>query len=451
MQGLHQDTLDSSARAVDTHNALWLLERLSGLFGRPFDRDLARQQLTRALSPATLTDAIGLLGLHVQDHPWPSQNEAQALPLLAVLFLQQQDAPDPESALLPAIMLQSDGQQAALLRPDRAAPQVVPIASLREQSEPLMLVITRDEPAAEEPSGTPDTEAPPRPFGLSWFPPETLRHRALWRDALLASLFIQLIGLSTPLFTQVIIDKVIAHHSLSTLWVLSAAMVVFMLFSSAMSWLRQYLVVHTGSRIDAVLGEKVVRHLLRLPRAYFEHRPTGTLVARLQGVETLREFVSGAAIGLILDLPFLAFLLALMCSYSPMLTLIALGIMGLIASASLVMVPLFRQRLDRQFLLGARNQAFLTEHLSGMATLKSLQMEPELERRWGERLAQYLSAGVATRQAANTYQVSASTLEQTMGLSILIVGAWHLMHTTPASPSACWSPSRCSPAACPSH
>ncbi len=423
MQGLHQDTLDSSARAVDTHNALWLLERLSGLFRRPFDRDLARQQLTRSLSPATLTDAIGLLGLHVQDHPWPSQNEAQALPLPAVLFLQQQDAPDPESALLPAIMVQSDGQQAALLRPDRAAPQVVPIASLREQSEPLMLVITRDEPAAEEPSGTPDTEAPPRPFGLSWFLPEILRHRALWRDVLLASLFIQLIGLSTPLFTQVIIDKVIAHHSLSTLWVLSAAMVVFMLFSSAMSWLRQYLVVHTGSRIDAVLGEKVVRHLLRLPLAYFEHRPTGTLVARLQGVETLREFVSGAAIGLILDLPFLAFLLALMFSYSPMLTLIALGIMGLIASASLVMVPLFRQRLDRQFLLGARNQAFLTEHLSGMATVKSLQMEPELERRWGERLAQYLSAGVATRQAANTYQVSASTLEQIMGLSILIVGA----------------------------
>jgi subfamily B ATP-binding cassette protein HlyB/CyaB len=200
-----------------------------------------------------------------------------------------------------------------------------------------------------------------------------------------------------------------------------------MLFTSGMSWLRQYLVLHTGSRIDAVLGEKVMRHLLRLPLPYFEARPTGTLVARLQGVETIREFVSGAAVTLVLDMPFLLIFLAVMFAYSWQLTLIALGILTLIVIASLIMVPIFKARLDLQFLLGARNQAFLTEYLAGMPTVKSLQLEPVVDKRYGTFLAQYLTAGFATRQVGNTYQVVAGGLEQLMTLSILIVGAWYVM------------------------
>ena len=72
-----------------------------------------------------------------------------------------------------------------------------------------------------------------------------------------------------------------------------------------MSWVRQYLVLHTGNRIDAVLGRAGLRAPLKLPPRYFEHRPTGVLVARVHGVETIREFLSGAAVTLMLDVPFL--------------------------------------------------------------------------------------------------------------------------------------------------
>jgi subfamily B ATP-binding cassette protein HlyB/CyaB len=147
----------------------------------------------------------------------------------------------------------------------------------------------------------------------------------------------------------------------------------------------------------------------------------------LNGVETLREFVAGSAVSLVLDLPFLLIFLAVMFAYNWQLTLIALGILALIVGASLVMVPIFRARLERQFLLGARNQAFLTEYISGMATVKSLQLEPVVDKRYGAYLAQYLSAGFATRQVGNTYQVIASGLEQLMTLAILIVGAWYVM------------------------
>ena len=136
------------------------------------------------------------------------------------------------------------------------------------------------------------------------------------------------------------------------------------------------LILHTGNRIDAVLGSQVFRHLLRLPLPYFEFRPTGTLVARLHGVETIREFVSGAAVTLILDLPFLLIFLAVMFAYSWQLSLIAVGLLGLISILSFLVAPVFRDRLNQQFMLGACNQSFLTEYVSGMATVKSLQMEP---------------------------------------------------------------------------
>ena len=172
-----------------------------------------------------------------------------------------------------------------------------------------------------------------RSFGFSWFIPELLKHKSIWRDILIASLAINLVGLVTPLITQVVIDKVIVHQTHSTLIVLGIALVMFMLFTSGMTWLRQYLVLHTGNRIDAVLGSQVFRHLLRLPLPYFEQRPTGTLVARLHGVETIREFVSGAAITLILDFPFLLIFLAVMFAYSWQLSLIAVGLLGVIALA----------------------------------------------------------------------------------------------------------------------
>jgi subfamily B ATP-binding cassette protein HlyB/CyaB len=191
--------------------------------------------------------------------------------------------------------------------------------------------------------------------------------------------------------------------------------------------MRQYLVLHTGNRVDAVLGQAVFRHLFRLPLAYFESRQTGVLVARLNAVEQIRDFVSGAAVSLLLDCPFLVVFLAVMFWYSWKLTLIALVVLLLIVGLSLAVTPIFRVKLNRQFMTGARNTAFVTEYISGMATVKSLQMEPVLEDRYGEQLAQYLAAGFETRQLANTYNVIANALEQVMTLGILVVGALLVM------------------------
>jgi subfamily B ATP-binding cassette protein HlyB/CyaB len=190
---------------------------------------------------------------------------------------------------------------------------------------------------------------------------------------------------------------------------------------------RQYLVLHTGNRVDAVLGAEVWSHLLGLPLRYFQHRPTGVVAARLHGIETIREFVSGAAVSLILDLPFLLICLGLMLSYSTVLTAIVVAMLGVVAVASAIVAPVFQRRLGEQFQLGARNQAFVTEYIAGMETVKALQLEPQLDRRYGENLAAYLHAGFRSRALGNTYHVLAGGLENLMTLAILCVGAWYVM------------------------
>jgi subfamily B ATP-binding cassette protein HlyB/CyaB len=323
-------------------------------------------------------------------------------------------------------VVKSDADRVMYFPAGRDAAETMAARDFFARFETTAVLVARDPDAAAAHGDEPSLAKPA--FGFRWFLPELLRHRPIWRNVLAASLVLQLIGLTTPLFTQVIIDKVIIHHTQSTLVAVGVGLALFLVFNTVITWLRQYFVLHTGNRIDAVLGSQVFRHLLRLPMPYFEHRPTGTLIARLHGVETIREFISGAAITLLLDLPFLVVFLAVMFWYSWQLTLIAVGMVLLLTLLSVAVTPGLRARINNQFLLGARNQAFLTEYVAGVETVKSLQMEPYLERRYDDLLASYLAAGFATRQYSNASNVLANAIEQTQTVAILCVGALIVMN-----------------------
>ena len=426
---------------------LWLLGSLCQIGRVPFDATLAAQEFPPPHSTVTLHQAARALGFRTGER----SVTAAVLPELTfpcIAFLHQiphavgaptqlhvvregeaDEMAEPEPAR-PALLLRADANQFLFFCAGVEQPETLPLAEFDLYFEPTLILVALDaslSPAGRGTEGAGEQHTTPSKFGFRWFLPELLRHKRIWRDVLLASLSIQLVGLATPVFTQVIIDKVVVHQTQSTLVVIGVALILFMLFTSAMSWLRQYLVLHTGNRIDAVLGSQVFRHLLRLPLPFFENRTTGVLVARLHGVETIREFVSGAAVSLVLDFPFLLIFLAVMFWYSWQLSLIAVALLGTIGLISFLVAPVFRDKLNRQFLLGARNQSFLTEYVSGIATVKSLQMEPHLEQKYGGYLADYLAAGFTTRQVSNTYNVLANGLEQAMTLSILVAGALLVM------------------------
>ena len=396
----------------------WLLGSLCGLHQIPFDPALVRANFPGAHERSSLALALAALGLSAQSIP--VQAAAESAGRFCVAFLK----PRGSDGLAEPVIVQLAGDGAiSYFRHKETQPRSVAPEELPGVFERAALRIT---PAVADPSD-PDAVAQRARFGFRWFVPELLRHRRLWRSVLAASLVIQLLALGMPLFTQAIVDKVIVNRTESTLIALGLGLAMFVLFSSALSWIRQHLVLHTGMRVDAVLGSAVFRHLLELPPRYFQMRPTGVIAARLHGVEQIREFLASAAVSLVLDLPFLSIALAIMFWYSTGLTLVALAFLGAIVVASLAAAPLFQARLNREFLLGARTQAFVTEYVAGMDTVKSLQMEPQLVRRYGDYFAAQLQAGLATRQMGNTYQVVAQTLEQGMTVAILIVGAWIVM------------------------
>ncbi|GJE70235.1 type I secretion system permease/ATPase [Methylorubrum podarium] len=237
-----------------------------------------------------------------------------------------------------------------------------------------------------------EAEGAPHRFGFAWFLAAATRFKALFGEVLAVSFVIQLLGLVTPLFFQVVVDKVLVHKGLTTLDVLVLGLVAVTAFEALLGYLRTYLFAHTTSRLDAVLGARVFGHLLALPIAYFGARPTGQTVARMRELENIRQFLTSSAMTLTVDLVFSVLFLAVMLVYSPFLTLIVVLGLPLHAALSLTLTPLLRGRVDEKFRRGAAQQAFLVESLAGIETLKAMAVEPQARRRFDEGLAAYIAA-----------------------------------------------------------
>jgi subfamily B ATP-binding cassette protein HlyB/CyaB len=433
-------TSEVESLSVETREFVWALGSYCALHRKPFDPNLLLQQYPAPHSAESLIRAARAFGFRIQQRRCSFEALLSLpMPCLAVLkrsrteptSLEEASGTDPptpaDSPGRLALLCQVSDSQASLFHAGSNSPTIYPRAEFDSLYAGTTFMVAPGPAAVSDPDAL---AARPRAFGFRWFVPELLKHRRVWRDILAASLVIQLLALATPLFTQVVIDKVVTHRSHSTLMVIAIGMAVFLVFTSLLTWVRQYLVLHTGNRVDAVLGSAVFEHLLKLPPRYFEQRPTGVITARLRGVENIREFIASAAVTLMLDLPFLFIFIAVMFDYSVLLTLVTLGLIGLIVLMSLFVAPIFRERLNEQFLIGARNQAFTTEYVAGMETVKSLQMEPQLRNRYGDYLAQYLGSGFAVRQIANTYNVLAGGVDQLMTLLILAIGAYLVMNGT---------------------
>lgn len=409
------------AKELPQAELLWAIGSICALHRLPFSAELVAREFPPPCHEATLIAAARASGLRIkQVQLKPERIERMVFPLL--VNLRTRGPGDTVQTSLAIVTAAQEGQ-VALFRAGTNKAEIVPLKNFARAFTGEAWLAAPEQEAANDPDSTVGAGR----FGFSWFVPELMRHKHVWRDVLLASLALQLIALATPLFTQAIIDKVVVHRTQSTLMAIGIAMALFTVFSSLLTWVRQYLVLHTGNRVDAVLGAAAWNHLLKLPLRYFERRPTGVVSARLHGIETIREFVSGAAVTLVLDLPFLVICLGVMMWYSVALSFMVLGILAVIAIGSAVVAPMFQKQLNEQFAMSARNQAFVTEHIAGFETVKSLQMEPQLRQRYAGYLANLLQASFKTKQVGNTYNVFANTLDQLQTLLVLMLGAYIVM------------------------
>jgi subfamily B ATP-binding cassette protein HlyB/CyaB len=262
-----------------------------------------------------------------------------------------------------------------------------------------------------------------RRFDVTWFLGAIHKYRAQLGEVLVASFFLQLFALVSPLFFQVVIDKVLVHRSIGTLDVLVIGLLGIALFETILGILRTYLFSHATNRIDVELGARLFQHLLALPTAYFQARRVGDSVARVRELENIRNFLTSSALTLVIDLFFTFVFLAVMFLYSPLLTGVVLAGFPFYIGISAGATPLFRRLLDEKFRRGAENQAFLVESVTGVETLKAMAVEPQMQRRWEEQLAGYVAASFRVLRLGNTASNSVQFVNKVVMAGILYFGA----------------------------
>jgi subfamily B ATP-binding cassette protein HlyB/CyaB len=362
------------------------------------------------------------------DDPWSLEDLSRTAKKLGLIGrIRRCEADELKKMPLPAIAELADGDTAILLKAeeqsadprilvqlgDSERPEVWSSEELRERFDGRILLMTaRDRVAGAS-----------RPFDVSWFIPALVKYRKPLRDVLIASFFLQVMGLVSPIFFQLVIDKVLVHQSQTTLEVLAIGLGVVLIWETLLSGLRTWLFAHSTNRVDAELSARMFRHLLNLPLSYFEARRVGDSVARVRELERIREFLTSNAVTVVIDLFFTVVFLAVMYLYSPMLTLVVLLSIPLYAAISIVITPMLRERLDEKFRRGAENQAFLVESVTGIGTLKAMAVEPQMRDKWEKLFAGYTGIGFQVVKLATWGNHLIQAVSKLTTVAILYFGA----------------------------
>lgn len=141
-----------------------------------------------------------------------------------------------------------------------------------------------------------DGEYSNKKFGFGWFIPTILKFKRQFISVLLAAFFVQILGILTPLMTQVVVDKVLSYHAVNTLYTVAVGIFIVYVYELVINLCRSYLFVHTANRIDVTLSARLFHHLFGLPLKYFESRRVGETVARVRELDQIRAFLTGTPV-----------------------------------------------------------------------------------------------------------------------------------------------------------
>lgn len=267
-------------------------------------------------------------------------------------------------------------------------------------------------------------------FGLAWFLPVLARYKRYMGEVLLASFFLQLLGIVTPLFTQVIIDKVIGQQGIATLTVLGIGLVFSACFVCGMTVARKFIETSITSKLDVVLGTNVMHHLLTLPLRYFEVRRVGDTLTRVSALTSIREFLTGVSLTAFLDAVFSIVFFAIMAYYSWSLTLIALLPLPLYLAQNILATPIYKKRLQEYWQAGAVSNAFLVETVTGVQTVKALAIEPTFMKRWETLIAKSINSGFNSFKLGMLINTSSGGIQNLSTMLILLAGGHQVMDGT---------------------
>ena len=271
---------------------------------------------------------------------------------------------------------------------------------------------------------------PNQPFGFRWFIPEILKHKAAFRDIFIAAMAMHILGLASPIFFQLVIDKVLTHQSETTLWVLGAGIVLALLFDALFGYLRQLLTLTATNKIDMRLTRRTFGHLLTLPIDYFETATAGVITRHMQQIEKIRGFLTGRIFTTGLDVVSLLIFLPILFTYSVKLALVVLLFTGLIAAIIVAMLPAYQRRLNALYNAEGQRQAMLVETIHGMRTVKALAIEPQQRKYWDQRSAEAINMHFRVGKISIAGSAVTDFLGKLLPVLVIVLGAQQVFDQT---------------------
>ncbi len=311
----------------------------------------------------------------------------------------------------PFILAKSNKDKCLIQRPNKEAPEVISYNELNSIWNHKWIEIKQAQSR----------------FDITWFIPEFLKHKKILGEIFLFSFVLQILALISPLFFQVVMDKVLVHQAWSTLDVLVIGLVITGIVEVILRGLREYQYAHTANRIDIQLGLKLVKHLFGLPLMFFKTRQVGAIVTRVRELDTVREFLTGSMFTLTVEFLFMFVFLYVMSLLSPPLTWLFIATIPLYVFLAWWLTPRMQAAVEEQFTHAAANTSFLTETVAGSETLKSLAVEPRFVRRWDDQTEKMVSTGYVVQQLNNRSNHTVQLIQKVTSVGVLWLGATEVL------------------------
>jgi len=258
--------------------------------------------------------------------------------------------------------------------------------------------------------------------GSGWFWDAFAANWWAYLQGALASGFASLLGLAAAIYTMQVYDRVIPSDSTNTLMVLTIGVAIVYALELVLRTFRAYVLDYAGKKVDLDVSEKVFNQGVGIR---MEARPqhTGTFIAQLREHESLRDFVMSAAIFTLADFPFLLIFLAVMWVIGGNLVLIPVIVIPLLILVSaLLQWPMMR--LSRESIKESNARSgLLIESMEGAETLKTLNAEWRMRRRWRELTELVSTSGMKLKSISNFTTNFASTVQSLMYVAIIATGA----------------------------
>ncbi len=311
------------------------------------------------------------------------------------------------------LILRKKEEKFLVLKPEQQQPELMTEKEIQVKWDGTALLIS-DRKIKNEAAGS---------FGFRWFIPTILKFKKQFIQVFIAVFVIQIVGILTPVMTQVVVDKVLTHNSLSTLYTITIGIIIVYIYELVISLAKNYVFTHTTNRIDVILSFRLFKHLFELPLKYFEARRVGETVARVRELDHIRSFLTGTPLSSIIDFMFIIVYITVLLFYNVPLTIIVIASIPIYALLSLIITPLFKKCLDEKFSAGAETQSFLVESVTGIQTIKSFSLETKFEQKWGDIQADYVKASYKTSMVSQTSGSIGGFIQKMIDVLILFFGA----------------------------